>query len=77
MPNSTEVEEVQKVAMADTEIPVLDTLAAHALTQPEKVATQQVATAELAAVQAEIAAAALPSMREKNGAKKKEVSHAC
>lgn len=70
MPNSSEVEQAQKVAMGDTEIPVIDTLAAHALTQPEKVATQQVATAELAAVQAEVAAAALPATRQKAAQKK-------
>lgn len=67
MPNSDEVEEVQKVAMGDTEIPVLDvnaTLAANALSQPEKVATQEVASAELAAMQAELTTNTLPATRK-------------
>ena len=66
-PNSDEVEEVQMVAMGDTEIPVLDanaTLAANALSQPEKIATQEVASAELAAVQAELTTGTLPATRK-------------
>jgi uncharacterized protein YcbK (DUF882 family) len=67
MPNSDEVEEVQKVAMGDEEIPVLDanaTLAANALSQPEKVATREVASADLAAIQAELATSTLPATRK-------------
>lgn len=66
MPDSDEVEEVQKVAMGDTEIPILDAnaaIAANALAEPEKIATQEVASADLAAVQAELATNSLPATR--------------
>jgi uncharacterized protein YcbK (DUF882 family) len=66
MPNSDEVEEVQKVAMGDTEIPILDasaTLAANALAEPDKITPQEVASADLAAVQAEITTNTLPTTR--------------
>jgi uncharacterized protein YcbK (DUF882 family) len=67
MPNSDEVEEVQKVAMGDTEIPILDasaTLAANALAEPDKITPQEVASADLAAVQAEITTNTLPTTRK-------------
>jgi uncharacterized protein YcbK (DUF882 family) len=67
MPNSDEVEEVQKVAMGDTEIPILDanaTLTANALLQPDKTVTQEVASADLAAVQAELTTNTLPATRK-------------
>ena len=67
MPDSDEVEEVQKVAMGDTEVPILDasaTLAANALSQPEKAVTRQVASADFAAVQAEVATGTLPATRK-------------
>src|SRR5690606_8795580 len=63
MPNSDEVEAVQKVAMGDTEIPILNasaTLAANALAEPDKAMTREVASADLASVQAEITTSALP-----------------
>ena len=68
MPNSDEVEAAQTVAMGDTEIPVLDpteTLAANALQQPEKVATSQVASADLDALQAQLAASAVPAVTKR------------
>ena len=67
MPDSDEVEAVQKVAMGDTEIPVLDapaTLAANALAQPDKVATNEVASADLAALQAQMAVSTIPATRK-------------
>lgn len=63
MPNSDEVAEVQQVAMGDTEIPVLDaqaTLAANALSQPSQVVTQEVASADISAVQADLTTGTLP-----------------
>ena len=63
MPNSDDAAAAQTVAMGDTEIPVLDptaTLAANALQQPEKIAANEVASADLAAVRAQITASALP-----------------
>lgn len=68
MPDSDEVEAVQKVAMGDTEIPVLDapaTLAANALAQPDKLATNEVASADLAALQAQMAVSTVPATRRK------------
>lgn len=67
MPNSDEVEEVQKVAMGGEEIPILDanaTLAANALSQPEKMAMREVASADLAAIQAELTTSTLPVTRK-------------
>lgn len=67
IPSSDEVEEVQKVAMGDIEIPVLDvnaTIAANALSQPEMVATQEVASADLAAVRAELTTGTLQVTRK-------------
>jgi uncharacterized protein YcbK (DUF882 family) len=66
MPNSDEVEEVQKVAMGDTEIPLLDvnaTLTAKALSQPDRIATREVASADVAALQAEVVTGTLPRTR--------------
>lgn len=63
MPNSDEVEAVQTVAMGDTEIPVVDptaTLAANALQQPEKIAVSEVASADVAALQADLTTSSLP-----------------
>jgi uncharacterized protein YcbK (DUF882 family) len=67
MPDSHEVAAVQDVAMGDTEIPVLDasaTLAANALQQPENAVSREVASADIAAVQAEIVAETTPAVRE-------------
>lgn len=67
-PDKQEVEQVQQVAMGDTEIPVLDpqtTLAANALSQPDKVVTQEVASADIAAVQADLTTGTLPVARQK------------
>jgi uncharacterized protein YcbK (DUF882 family) len=71
MPDSHEVEAVQQVAMADEEIPVIDpsaTLATNALSQPEKVASvdtagEEVASADVAALQAEVTTNSLPVRR--------------
>ena len=69
MPNSDEVEAAQKVAMGDTQIPVIDpnaTLAANALSQPsDAAATEQVASADPAGIPAELATNTLPTADEK------------
>ena len=59
-PDSHEVQEVQDVAMGDTEIPVIDpdaTLAADALQKPEKIAANEVASADLAAIRSDLTTA--------------------
>jgi uncharacterized protein YcbK (DUF882 family) len=66
MPKSDEVAAVQDLAMGDTEIPVLDpsaTLAANALQQPANVVAQDVASADITAVQAQIVAATTPTTK--------------
>lgn len=72
MPDSDDAEAAQKVAMGDTKIPVLDasaTLAANALSQPERLATREVASADMAGVQAELATGTLPASRRSAGRK--------
>lgn len=67
MPNSDEVNAVQQVAMGDSEIPVIDpsaALASRALSQPEKVISNEVASADVAALQAELATSTLPVNRQ-------------
>lgn len=67
MPDSDEVAAVQDVAMGDTEIPVLDpgaTLSANALQQPDNALSQEVASADIASVEAGIVAETTPAVRE-------------
>ena len=71
-PDSAEVTKVQKVAMGDTEIPVLDaaaTLTANALSQPERAVTREVASADIVAAQSELVTGSLDSQDRKAGKK--------
>lgn len=77
MPNSAEVEQVQQVAMGDTEMPTLDasaTLAANAASQSDKVLTREVASADLAAVQAGLATRAVQRQDKKTADKPKTLA---
>jgi len=72
-PKSDEAAAAQTVAMGDTEIPVIDTtatLAANALQASDDVTANEVASAELAALQAQLTTSSLPAATSKRIEKK-------